>query len=324
MRTLLKTTLPLLSLLVLTACGGGDPATPAQQPRQLSAIRQGDTARTAADYTTIVEQLYISYFGRPADAGGLANFAAQMVTLNAPTDIRQLNSAYSSDVNIRGLIDTFGNSTESQALYSGDNETFVKAIYQNVLGRPPLDPGLQFWKGALDSGTMTRANASLQIMGGALANTSAQGQQDAQLIANRVAVGTTFTAHLDTDAEKSAYSGKTAAASARSMLAAVNAGTDPVAYQATVDSTIAALVTAASGPSFSAVRSIINARCISCHGGQFPTLGIHLDDDAVVHSIANDIYIQVVVQRTMPQFNSTGMTDAERDTIKAWFLAGAK
>lgn len=324
MRTLFKTALPLLSLLVLTACGGGDQTPPAPQARQLSAIRQGDVARTAADYTTIVEQLYISYFGRPADAGGLANFAAQLQTLNAPTDIRLLNGAYGSDANIRSLIDTFGNSVESQALYSGDNETFVKAIYQNVLGRPPLDAGLQFWKGALDSGTMTRSSASLQIMGGAIANTSAQGQQDAQLIANRVAVGTTFTAHLDTDAEKSAYSGKAAAASARSMLAAVTAGTDPVAYQATVDSTIAALVTAASGPSFDTVRSIINARCVTCHSSQNASGGVRWDDDALIHAGASDIYLQVVVQRTMPKFNQTGMTDAERDTIKAWFLAGAK
>jgi len=314
----------LLALFVtqLISCGGGTDMNggAAQPAKQLAVVRM--QAAVATDYYPSVQQLYIAYFGRPADSSGLANFAAQLAQLNAPTNLQDLTSAYQGNAAIQTLIDSFGNSAESQALYSGDNTAFVNAIFQNVLSRPPAAAGLAFWVGALDSGGLSRANASLSIMAGAQTNVSGQGQQDALLVAHRVAAATLFTASLDSAAKVSAYSGPAAAAAARAMLATITAGTDPASYQASIDNTIAGML-ASVVPSFAQVRTIINARCITCHSGSSAQLGIELNLDATVHQDAALIYNQVVVTQAMPLGNATGMTQDERNVISAWFLGGA-
>ena len=318
--------------LSLAACGGGsdyNAATPPQSKTQLAArkVALADTQPHApTDYYQVVQQLYISYFGRPADTSGLSNFATQLSQLNAPTDIQELNTAYNTNSSIRALIDSFGNSDESQALYSGDNAAFVIAIYNNLLSRAPDAEGQAYWVGNINSGVLTRANASLSIMAGALINQTAQGLLDAQLIRNRVSVGQTFTADLDTQTEISAYSGNQAAATARNMLSQVTANTDVTAFGSTINSTIATLVAnlPPTAPSYATVRAILNSRCITCHSGSNIQAGINLSNDTVVHAIAQDIYTEVVVTRAMPFGNQTGMTDAERSTIQAWFQAGAQ
>lgn len=314
----------LLAALLLASCGGDPGGTAASAPVRLAGTTQGGSAPSGApgDYVEVVEQLYIAYFGRPADSSGLANFSAQLAQLGAPAGIQDLNAAYAASASVRQLIDSFGVSAESQALYPGDNDAFVTAIYQNVLNRQPDAPGKAFWVDALNAGVLTRANASLSIMAAALINASAQGLLDAQLVRNRVVVGTNFTTALDTPAEASAYSGDAAAAAARAMLATVDANTSPAAFQATVEATIAALLPSA-GPAFAEVRAIVNARCVSCHGSGIAQAGLRLDSDAAIRANAQSIYFQAVVQRTMPLGNATGMTDAERQLIGAWFQAGA-
>jgi hypothetical protein len=288
------------------------------------ATQSGQAAAVAADYHTVVQQLYISYFGRPADTGGLANFSARLADMQAPADIQGLNAAYGTSATVRELIDSFGTSAESAALYgTGDSNAFITAIYNNVLSRAPDDEGKAFWVNALDHGGMTRPNASLSIMAGALKNTTPQGLQDGILISKRVTVGGNFTVGLDTPTEAAAYSGDAAAAVARTMLNGVHADTDVAAYQGTVDATIAQLV-ASSGPPYSQVRAIINQRCLSCHNDSFRSGGNSWEHDDAVHAQAADIYQAVVVTRIMPLQNATGMTQAERDVIKAWFEAGAK
>ena len=184
----------------------------------------------AADYTSLVQSIYVSYFGRPADTFGLANFAAQLDALKAPTTARGLTDAYKTNAALRSLIDSFGTSAESTSLYgssAADTVAFVSAIYTNLLNRAPDFEGLVFWTNAINSGSLTRANASLAIMAGATDNTSAQGLLDAKVVATKVAVATTFTAHIDTGAELAAYSGNAAAAAARGMLAQVTADNRP-------------------------------------------------------------------------------------------------
>ena len=48
---------------------------------------------SSSSYSTVVQELYISYFGRPADSTGLSNFEAALAALNAPLDINGLASA---------------------------------------------------------------------------------------------------------------------------------------------------------------------------------------------------------------------------------------
>lgn len=318
MQSILAILLSCLAAALLAGCGGGNehPA-----PGARTAAHGAPQGAPAIDYQEVVQQLYVAYFGRAADTGGLANFTAQMEALGAPVAIQDLNFAYTNNASVRALIDSFGNSAESAALYSGDNEAFLIAIYANVLNRVPDAEGKAYWLAALNGGGLTRARASFTIMAGALINTSAQGLLDAQLVRNRIAVARAFTSALDTQAEAGAYSGDAAAAAVRGMLAGVTAASDPNAYGPIIDATIAQLL-AAAVPSFDTVRGIVQARCLACHAGAGAPNGVRLDSDAGIRNRAPDIYLQVVVLQAMPLGNQTGMTNAERDIIKRWFEGG--
>lgn len=197
----------------------------------------------AADYKGLVEAIYISYFGRPADTLGLANFSSQLDALKAPVTVTTLNTAYKTNAGLRTLIDSFGASAESTSLYGTDNVAFVSAIYQNVLNRTADLDGLIYWVTEISAGRLTKGNAALAIMAGAFENTSAQGLIDAKVLSTKITVATNFTASIDTTDEFVAYNGNAAAATARDMLKTVNASTVAAAFQSTVDATLATIVT---------------------------------------------------------------------------------
>jgi hypothetical protein len=234
----------LTSLLIaffISACGGAyDDAGTARNTLASSSsiITQ---AAPAADYATVVQQLYVAYFGRPADPGGLVNFQASLAAAGSPTDIQSLIAAYNTNTAVRQLIDSFGTSTESQTLYAGDNTAFVTAVFNNVLNRSPQSAGLSFWVGALNSGTLSKGNAALSIMAGALGNVTTQGVIDAALVNKKIQISTSFTASLTTAQQIESYKGSAAAAAARSMLASVSGSTDTNVFKSTIDSTVAQL-----------------------------------------------------------------------------------
>jgi uncharacterized membrane protein len=82
--------------------------------------------------------------------------------------------------------------------------------------------------------------------------------------------------------------------------------------------------------SFAEVQPIIEKRCQPCHSAQptqpgFPAApqGVTFDTPDQIVGRAQQIYQQAVVTKNMPFGNLTTMTQAERDTIAAWVLAGA-
>jgi len=230
----------LLSSAMVAGCGGGDGIGFSTAPTVKQQRLATTSTAKSAEYNSAVQQLYIAYFGRPADTSGLANFSASLAQANAPTTIAGISAAYSTNSTIKALVDAFGNSEESNALYTGDNQSFVNAIYLNVFNRSADASGLSFWAGAIDSGGLTKGNAALSIMAGALSNTSAQGLIDAAIVNNKTAVATNFTTALST-APVNGYSGNSAASTARTMLATVSNTTDTDAFQSTITSTVATL-----------------------------------------------------------------------------------
>ncbi len=72
------------------------------------------------------------------------------------------------------------------------------------------------------------------------------------------------------------------------------------------------------------IQTILEARCIQCHGAQVQMKNVRLDSDAELKKHAQAVYQQVVVTRQMPMNNSTNITEPERAAIKAWFEAGVK
>ncbi len=236
----------------LSACGSNGSSTGVNAS---SKAAHRSTKVVASDYEEVVQQLYISYFGRPADPAGLANFEAQLLAAGAPTDIQLLVPAYDTNAAVKTLIDAFGTSAESQTLYgSGTTEEFIDAIFEHVLSRTPQAAGLQFWEGQLGGG-LSKGNAALAIMAGALVNNSTQGQLDATLIQNRITVAEQFTASVSSENAVGAYRGAPAAAMARAMLSGVVANSNVGSYQATIDQTIVDLPTALSF-SFSPYKEI--------------------------------------------------------------------
>jgi hypothetical protein len=223
--------------LLLIACGAGTTSADSQPTRLLTSI----TPVVAADYQQPVQQLYVAYFGRPADAGGLANFEARLAQAGAPADIQKLTQFYNTSPAISSLVNSFAVSDESKALYSGDTRSFVTAIYTNVLNRAPDASGLNFWVDNIDNRGLNRANASLAILAGALLNTSTQGLADARVVNNKITVAINFTAAVPT----STYRGNTAAGLARAMLALIDQNTTLPTFQATITSTIKAIADAA-------------------------------------------------------------------------------
>ena len=82
---------------------------------------------------------------------------------------------------------------------------------------------------------------------------------------------------------------------------------------------------------FAQVQTIVNTRCIACHADHptqpgFATApaGVALTSSAMIVQHAAKIYQQAVQLKAMPLANMTGMTDAERAQIGAWYTAGAK
>jgi uncharacterized membrane protein len=83
--------------------------------------------------------------------------------------------------------------------------------------------------------------------------------------------------------------------------------------------------------SINEVNMIIQQRCVSCHSTKptddvytSPPNGVTYDTPQDIFRLKDKIYQRVVVTKTMPQNNKTGMTPEERDAIRCWFEQGGK
>ncbi|MEO1260535.1 MAG: urate hydroxylase PuuD [Bacteroidota bacterium] len=82
--------------------------------------------------------------------------------------------------------------------------------------------------------------------------------------------------------------------------------------------------------SFTQVYSIIQERCFSCHSSRptdelytAPPNGVNYETPEVIVNLKDKILQRVVLTKTMPQNNKTGMTQEERDQIQCWIEQGA-
>ncbi|SMD13648.1 Calx-beta domain-containing protein [Fulvimarina manganoxydans] len=97
----------------------------------------------ANDVAATIYRLYQAGFARTPDQGGLEFWIGQR----------------DAGLSTRQIADYFLSSSEAQAAYGGtSNEAFVAALYFNVLGRQGEQGGINFWRGALDSGAATRTS----------------------------------------------------------------------------------------------------------------------------------------------------------------------
>jgi uncharacterized membrane protein len=76
---------------------------------------------------------------------------------------------------------------------------------------------------------------------------------------------------------------------------------------------------------FSAVHAIIRTRCLQCHGTHptddiwhTPPNGVVLESELQFRERADKVQLHVVVAKSMPLGNKTGMTDEERAVVARW------
>jgi hypothetical protein len=243
-KPLLSTALALVVVL-LASCGGQ------QRPQ----VQHGSAARAAgavgvaadvdADYEYLVQQLYLGYFGRPADPAGLAYFTRAYRAAHAPTTIGELFSAYGTNAAVRDLVDAFAASDESKQLYPVCqiicyDSQWIFALYQGLFSHDPDLPGYQFWADALNLHGVTRANVLLSVVAGA------QGT-DADMAERKVRIAMQFTRALDAAGQRAAYDGHIANAIARALMQSVPGMADDAAVQSNIDAAIGRLADLAAG-----------------------------------------------------------------------------
>ena len=68
------------------------------------------------------------------------------------------------------------------------------------------------------------------------------------------------------------------------------------------------------------IRPVIEQRCMVCHAADVAQGGVRLGERAEVERLASRVHATVVLSRSMPPGNATGMTEEEREQIEAWYL----
>jgi len=123
-----------------------------------------------------VQELYIAFFDRPADFGGL-NYWANALAQNGD--------------NVQVISDSFATSPEAQNLYPSSTSVneVISDMFENLFNRVVDPTGLQFWANAYNTYHMSYGQLAYDILqAGISANNS-----DTQTIDNRVQAANVFT-----------------------------------------------------------------------------------------------------------------------------------
>lgn len=218
------------SVLLLVSCGGS-----AQQEHGPGATTITPSTPNVAvtvdpEYENLVQQLYIAYFGRPADPAGLTLQIQAFRALSAPKTIGKLSEAYASNPAVRDLVDSFANSPESNQLYNQAPNlgNFVSAVYDNAFSHKPDAAGAERWNALLQDGRTARSSVLLAILA------SAQGS-DVDLFARKVRVATLFTRNLDAAGQSAIYLDPVAQLVVRSMIHNIPAMQDDGTIRTSID-----------------------------------------------------------------------------------------
>jgi Domain of unknown function (DUF4214) len=129
--------------------------------------------------------MYIGYYQRPADPGGLIHWANDFLKYD-----------------LMDLIKPFASAPESQSLYGTiDNnniEIVINKIYNALFGRDAEPGGLKYWADEFRAGIHTPATIMLNVLYGAQ-------NEDLQSINNKVIAANLFTRTIDPDLDGSNF-----------------------------------------------------------------------------------------------------------------------
>lgn len=230
-----------------------------------------------------IQQLYIAYYGRPADPAGLAYWQAQAAagTARGTTDAAILDSFGAS----------FGANAEYTATFANMSDVQkVNTVYNNLFSHDADPSGLLYWATKLTNGDLTIANIVRAVSTSAITAKNVDGVA----FNSKVTAAESFTNSLTTTTQILGYTGTAAGVAAKAWITTINSADTlataiaPTALAATVASATAAPVVA----------------------GQTFTLTTGLDTSAFVGGSNNDAFNATVVQT-----NTTGTTLQAGDAL---------
>lgn len=254
------------------------------------------------DYLDTVQKVYIGYYQRAADPGGLIYWAAKLDAKGG---------------NLNEIIEAFANEPESQALYgtinSSNISTVVDSIYNALFGRDaePGAGGLDFWVNGFNAGTFTAATIMLNIL-------NAAQNEDRLAVENKLAAANLFTETIDPGLDgrdlTAMYSGPDDAAAARAWLADVTWNPLSVPNQTETTAFVQDSIADPGDPILPP-----------------PVVGLDFmltaDQDILVGNVGDDVFSADVVQVAGPQVNSLATGDnlnggAGADVLEAQVTKG--
>jgi hypothetical protein len=190
-------------------------------------------------YAADIQKLYVAYFNRPADVGGMAYWEPIVTTAKDPAAA------------LAAIAAAFSQSAEYKATYANmDSFHIIDRVYQNLFGRAAEKEGLLYWANVLNNKQMTIDNIVTTIAKGAQDNGATGGFNDKTALEAKIAAAGKFTDNLDTSAEILGYSGDAANAQAKLWLSTVTdaASLQAAISQAALDAAIVKVITPAPTP----------------------------------------------------------------------------
>lgn len=281
MSTSLRTISAAALLFLLTACGGGGGGGPASPPTAPPPVAPVDN--TAPAHEALAEQLYVSFYGRPATQAELSALSLNLKAAAAPTSLAELDAILPTNTATRQVLDAFPLNREWKDQYpttgyAGYDFSFVKAVYNNLFNR---DPDIATWETialAIHGGSLTRVKAALAIASGAKG-------ADAELAARKFTAARAFTRALVPGASADSYAGAVPFAMGRAFLQDIASAADQAAIQAQQDAALEALGNLARGSiseQLAAPRKLIllvSAGQASAQGARLADLATALGSD---------------------------------------------
>jgi Domain of unknown function (DUF4214) len=202
----------------------------------LASLLTFSTAAQAGPYATQIQQLYVTFFGRPADPQGLAFWESTV------------DSAVGAGQTSESVLATVANEFAKSSEFNAGGRSSVQNIaqlYQNMFGRAPEPGGLLFWSGRLEQGQLTIG----QIASALTANMQ---NPDKAVFDNKVTAATAFTDGVSSSTSLLlGYSGIPAVREAKAFLSGItsDASLQSAIAPAALNATILAVTNARDLPS---------------------------------------------------------------------------
>lgn len=157
-------------------------------------------------HDNVIQQLYIAYYGRPADPGGLAYWSDRLNTNGG---------------DLSTIMDAFGSSEEYEERFGALNDqALVNNLYYQIFGRAAEPEGLAFYTGMLARGDSSLIELAVDIVNGT------QGT-DLVVIDKRTELAQQFTAQIS---ERNLVYADEEAAMVVQLLSQVEVDTDVEAF----------------------------------------------------------------------------------------------